>query len=165
MAYYPNYQNYQNMQNPYYNNYQPLQNMQQPQQNIPIAKSDSLIHVNSEQEARNYPVAPGNCVQFKDDTKPVIYIKTMSFNQFEAPLFEKYKLVKEEPEEPQEEKHEPVSYSDMFANIDDFNNLKDLVERLQADLSDLKLNNNIITVEEKKTPRKGKIGAKESDSE
>lgn len=76
--------------NPYFN--QPIQQMQQ---------SSGFVSVRSEAEARNYPVAYGNSVTFKDETSPYVYTKTMGFSQLDRPVFEKYKLVKEEAfEEP-----------------------------------------------------------------
>lgn len=77
-------QNYQNMQ------------AQQPQ--------SPFITVRSEAEARNYPVAYGNSVTFKDETNPYVYCKTV-YSQFDKPTFEKYRLVKEdiEEEEPKKE--------------------------------------------------------------
>ena len=48
------------------------------------------------EEARNYPVAPGNSVTFKDETSPYVYTKTQGFSQLDRPVFEKYRLVKEE---------------------------------------------------------------------
>lgn len=90
MAYnfFPNYQYpmYQNMQN----------------------QNASFVSVRSEDEARNYPVAPGNSVTFRNETEPYIYTKTMGISQFDNPSFVKYKLVKEEPanqpSEPAEDK-------------------------------------------------------------
>lgn len=54
------------------------------------------IRVTNEQEARNYPVAPGNSVLFIDGTQPFVYAKTMSLTPYEAPRFEKFRLVKED---------------------------------------------------------------------
>lgn len=65
-------------------------------------QNGGFIGVRSEQEARNWPVAPGNSVTFKDETAPYCYIKTMSFNQFESPQFVKYRLVREDAQEPVE---------------------------------------------------------------
>lgn len=91
----PNYYNpylYQNYANPYPQNY-PQQIQQQPQQ-----KHDGgFISVRSEQEARNYPVAPATIVTFKNENEPYIYTKTVN-NPMEAPIFEKFKLVKEDSE-------------------------------------------------------------------
>ena len=67
---------------------------QQPQQ--------AFVSVRSEQEAMSYPVAPGNSIVFKDESQPFCYVKTMGFNQFDRPTFERYRLVKEEVSEPVE---------------------------------------------------------------
>lgn len=75
------------------NYYNPYQFQQQPTQ------TSGFISVRSEQEARNYPVAPGNSITFKDETSPYVYTKTMGFSQLDRPSFEKYKLVKEDTEE------------------------------------------------------------------
>lgn len=75
------------------NNYYPQNN----QQYAPI--QNGLVSVRNEMEARSYPIAYGNSVMFKDETLPYIYVKTMGFSQLEQPKFEKFKLVKEEPEE------------------------------------------------------------------
>lgn len=97
--YYPYQPNY--FGNPY--NYQPAQQpmTQQPQQ-IPQqtqprpAIQQGLVLVQSEQEARSYPVAPGNSITFKDESGPYCYVKTMGFNQLDRPSFERYRLVKED---------------------------------------------------------------------
>ena len=70
--------------NPYYN--VPQYNQQQT----------GFISVRNIEEARNYPVAPGNSITFKDETAPYVYTKTMGFSQLERPTFERYKLVKED---------------------------------------------------------------------
>ena len=77
------------------------QQMQQPQQ-IQQAQS-GFVSVRSEAEARSYPVAYGNSVTFKDENAPYIYTKTMGFSQLDRPIFDKYKLVKEDatPEAPE----------------------------------------------------------------
>ena len=66
---------------------------QQQQQQI---QNSGIISVRNEGEARSYPVAPGNSITFKDETAPYIYTKTMGFSQLDQPIFEKYKLFKEE---------------------------------------------------------------------
>lgn len=67
-----------------------------PQQQM---QSSGFVTVHNEAEARNYPVAYGNSVTMKDENAPYIYTKTMGFSQLDRPIFDKYKLVKEEPEE------------------------------------------------------------------
>lgn len=77
----------------YFGNYQyPQYQQQQTPQN-------GFVVVRSEAEARNYPIAAGNSITFKDENAPYIYTKTMGFSQFDRPVFEKFKMVKEEPME------------------------------------------------------------------
>ncbi|MBO7436040.1 hypothetical protein J6U76_08660 [bacterium] len=74
----------------------------QTQQSPRPAIQQGLVLVQSEQEARSYPVAPGNSITFKDESGPYCYVKTMGFNQLDRPSFERYRLVKEDaPKEPQ----------------------------------------------------------------
>lgn len=80
----------------YYNNPYAYQAQAQPQMQI---QNSGFVPVRNEQEARSYPVAPGNSVTFKDETVPYIYTKTMGFSQLDRPSFEKYKLIKEEVSE------------------------------------------------------------------
>lgn len=70
-----------------------------PQQPVP-QQNGGFVSVRSESEARNYPVGYGNSVTFKDETAPYIYSKTMGYSQLDRPIFEKYKLVKEDAQEP-----------------------------------------------------------------
>ena len=55
------------------------------------------IGIGSEAEARNYPVAYGNSVTFKDENAPFLYTKT-ALSQMEPPIFKKYRLVDETPQ-------------------------------------------------------------------
>lgn len=106
-----------------YPNY--FQNYPQQFQNIPQIQSNGFVSVRSEAEARNYPVAYGNSVTFKDETSPYVYTKTMGFSQLDRPVFEKYKLVKENTnEEPEEQKHE-------------YSNHKDEIDELQTQINSL----------------------------
>lgn len=93
-AYYPG-----PFQTPYFNQNPAYFQMQQQngnaQQTRPTMQSGFVV-VQSEQEARSYPVAPGNSITFKDESGPYCYVKTMSFNQLDRPTFERYRLVKEE---------------------------------------------------------------------
>ena len=67
----------------------------QPQQ----IQNGGFVSVRNEAEARAYPIAIGNSITFKDETAPYVYTKTMGFSQLDRPIFEKYRLVKEEPTE------------------------------------------------------------------
>jgi hypothetical protein len=64
----------------------------------PQVQNGGFVSVPNEDAAKNYPVAPGNSVTFKDENAPYIYTKTMGFSQLDRPMFEKYKLVREEVE-------------------------------------------------------------------
>lgn len=112
MAYNNFYGPYQNAYNPYQqfqpnfqqqqqvpNNIQPsFQQSQQAQQ----IQNGGFVSVHNENEARNYPIAPGNSVTFKDENAPYVYTKTQGFSQLDRPVFEKYRLVKEEEYQPQQ---------------------------------------------------------------
>lgn len=74
------------------------------QNQIPQPQQSPFITVRSEAEARNYPVAYGNSVTFKDETAPYVYSKTMGFSQLDKPVFEKYRLIKEESDGEQTER-------------------------------------------------------------
>lgn len=96
MAFYQNYPTYQ----PIYQSYPQMQQpqvQQQPQQ----IQNGGFVSVRNEMEARNYPVAPGNSVTFKDENAPFVYTKTMGFSQLDLPKFDRYRLVKEEVQETQ----------------------------------------------------------------
>lgn len=95
---------------PYFN-YQYGQQIQQPVQQSPF------VTVRNEMEARNYPVAFGNSVMFKDETSPYVYTKTMGFSQLDKPVFEKYRLIKENPEEETPVKETP-NFDNKFSEIE-----------------------------------------------
>ena len=83
----------------YFPQYFQPQQMQMPQTQAPAQQTQTgFVSVRSEEEARNFPVAYGNSVTFKDENAPYIYTKTMGFSQLDRPIFDKYKLVKEETE-------------------------------------------------------------------
>ena len=104
MAYNNYYSGYQPMIGyPYQQQIQPNYNYQQQaypqaqnQQTQPQIQNGGFIQVHNEDEARNYPIAPGNSVTFKDENAPYVYTKTMGFSQLDRPIFEKYRLVKED---------------------------------------------------------------------
>ena len=59
---------------PQVNSFQSGSNFQQSIQ--PQIQNGGFISVRNEQEARNYPIAPGNSVTFKDENMPYVYVKT-----------------------------------------------------------------------------------------
>lgn len=119
----PNYSQYFN---PY------VQQMQQAPV-MPIQNTSSIVNVRSEDEARNYPIAPGVSMTFKNENAPYIYTKTMGLSQFDRPIFEKYRYEKEASYEPQ---NEPLSaqlnentINDLRAEIDDLKARIDALEK------------------------------------
>ena len=106
MAYNNFYGPYQNAYNPYQqfqpNFQQQMQNQSNYQQSQQQIQNGGFVSVHNENEARNYPIAPGNSVTFKDENAPYVYTKTQGFSQLDRPVFEKYRLVKEEEYQPQQ---------------------------------------------------------------
>ena len=107
--------NYYNQPNPYYQQMQQqaiaqqqAQQQQNQQMQQPAIQQSGFVLVQSEQEARAYPVAPGNSITFKDESQPYCYVKTMGFNQLDRPTFERYRLVKEDA--PSETRESPTTH-------------------------------------------------------
>ena len=73
-------------QNPYYG--------QIPDQQRQVMNG-GFVPIPNEAMARNYPVAHGNSVTFKDENAPYVYVKTVGFSQMDVPVFEKYRLIRE----------------------------------------------------------------------
>lgn len=105
----------------YYNPYlQQMQPVQMPTQ--------SFVTVRSEDEAKNYPVAQGNSILFRDETSPYIYTKTMGFSQLDRPTFEKYRLIKEG----EIEENKPNMIENLSAEFkSEIDALKDEIEALK----------------------------------
>ena len=150
MAYNNYYSGYQPMMGyPYQQQIQPNYNYQQQaypqaqmqmtaqnQQTQPQIQNGGFIQVHNEDEARNYPIAPGNSVTFKDENAPYVYTKTMGFSQLDRPIFEKYRLVKEE--DIQAVQNQPVSAANnQTTNMIDYA-LKTDLTALQAEIDVLK---------------------------
>lgn len=145
-GYYPtNYQPY----------YQPMQQMQFPQQvQLQQQKQNEFIRVRSKEEAMNYPVAPSNSVTFINEVAPYCYVKTMGASQLDRPVFETYKLVKEE-----EESKTITAEEKQLKN--DYSELKSSIEKIVKDVDDLKAS--VKTLKEKKPVKK--VILQEADDE
>lgn len=128
--------NYYNQPNPYYQQMQQnammqqnqqMQNAQQQSQQMqqPAIQQSGFVLVQSEQEARAYPVAPGNSITFKDENAPYCYVKTMGFNQLDRPTFERYRLVKEDS---------PLTAQKAPTSADSAEGSKDTAYALKSDL-------------------------------
>ena len=124
---------------------QPMQ-FQQPQQssgqNMQI-QNGGYVTVRNEEQARNYPVAPGSSLTFLNETEPYCYKKTMSFSPLDHPIFERYRIVKEEIAEaapPAEKSPDP----EWRAEID---SIYAMIDKLEEELKVIKTKN-------RPTPRK-----------
>lgn len=109
---------------------------QQPQTNYypqQLNRSRGFIDVRNEQEARNYPIAPGNGLRFHNINEPYIYEKIMGFSQFEQPTFTKYRLVREDEQSQQEQAIEQPAY----ATLDDISDLRNEIKNLQNRLNNM----------------------------
>ena len=140
--------NFYGLNNPYYQNTMMQQQMMQnqalmQQQNAQAQQAQQqqiqqsgFVLVRSEDEARNYPVAPGNSITFKDESRDYCYVKSMGFNQLDRPVFERYRMVKEddapaaqngpvEPTQPSADKSSQYALkSDLTAIWDELDALK-----------------------------------------
>lgn len=134
---YPFYQNYPNYNQMYLQ--QQLQSIQQPQQanQTPQIQNGGFVMVKDINEAMNYPVAPGNSVTFKNENQPYIYTKTLGFSQLDQPMFEIFKLVKEENELPKEEIKEELPVIE-YLSIDEAEKLKTEIENLKTEIGFLR---------------------------
>lgn len=142
----PNYQgNIAPTQSPIYPNNTPTQ--PQATQVMNAQLQISCVVVQSEQEARGYPVAPGNNVIFKNETAPFMYSKTMGNSPFDPPIFEKYRLVKEDETEPKAaEPKEEIDLSGFalktdlteYAKKTDLKEFAEQIEGVKRDITALK---------------------------
>lgn len=129
-----NYQYYQPMPQPYIPQGMPMpqanqqmQAQQPAQPQYPIVQG-GFVRVRDENEARMYPVAPGNSVTFINENAPFCYTKTVNMGQLDRPVFEKYRLVKEDdapaateaPQKPVEAPAVDLSEYAMKADLDAF---------------------------------------------
>lgn len=148
------YNNWTNSWTPYatypWNGYQvptaqmPQQNQQiqqqvqqQPQQQMPIQNGGFVVVPNID-TARNWPVAPGNSVTFKDESAPYIYTKTMGYSQLDAPRFEKYRLMKEEiTEEVAQQAVQNAVQERCYAEMADIEALRGQLDTLRKEVTRL----------------------------
>ena len=131
-----NYPYYQNPNMPQFTP-QMLQAGQQAQAQMQPQIQSPFVMVRSEAEARNYPVAYGNSVTFKDETAPYVYSKTMGFSQLDKPIFEKYRLIKEDSSEEVLEKKE-IKDSRFDGIKDELSNLGAQINSLWDEIDSLK---------------------------
>lgn len=115
---------------------QQMQQVQQPQQ-YPVTQS-GFVRVRNENEARMYPVAPGNSVTFIDENNPYAYTKTVNMGQLDRPIFEKYRLVKEDDTAPVDAPQKPTEAPAMdlsrYATKDDVAAFRGELEAFKNDI-------------------------------
>lgn len=97
---------------------------QAPQQTQQI-QNGGFISVANIDIARNWPIAPGNSITFKDENAPYVYTKTMGFSQLDRPIFEKFRLVKEEDAAPA---NTPAASYALKSDLDALNNVLDAIK-------------------------------------
>lgn len=113
---------------------QPQQQMQTNNQNNQIGNNGYVI-VRSEEEARNYPLAPGFSMTFFNETQPYCYKKTMSYSPLDHPTFEVYKIVKEESKPEEQvvvEEKEPLWKADIIALQNEINVIREELQILKS---------------------------------
>jgi hypothetical protein len=131
-AFQQNYQQNQAFQQQpqnYQQNQQPLHNQQ--------IQNGGFMLVPSEEMARSYPVAPGNCVTFKIEGKPIVMEKSMGFSQLEAPRIDRYRLVREE-DAPQEQNLPQNAPKENSMENETINELKGQIKALNEEMEELK---------------------------
>lgn len=133
--------------NPYTQPYQATSQQQQPPQQI---HNGGYVSVRSEDEARMYPVAPGNSVTFINELAPFIYKKTMGFSQFDKPIFEVFEVIPKKP--PTSEDTDKTIKDITYAEKSDIETLQATIETLKGDIDTL--NSKISVFETKKTKTK-----------
>lgn len=149
------YNNYGNAYNPY-QTYAAMPNQQTaPINNMPQSMNNvGFVRVQSEEEARRYPVAPGGSVTFIDENAPYCYTKSVDMSQLDRPIFKKFRLVEESGNEATEQTNEtskteqaPKINFDDFVKCKDFENiqleyqkLKSKVEKIQEEIESFSIN-------------------------
>lgn len=160
MAYNPNFSLYQNPYTPYSYPYQqqfynPNMSMQsqQNQQNAMLAQqnmqnsqqiqNNGFIRVQSEEEARKYPVAPGGSVTFIDENAPYCYTKSVDMSQLDRPIFKKFRLVEENQNsdslnlEAKKEDNAKVNF-EQFAKTEDLEKIENDYKKLKIEIEKIK---------------------------
>lgn len=128
------------LNNPYLQQYIPMmqqpvqQPMQQPVMQQPIQQTiQTNIIWGSENDARNYPVAPGNTVMIMDNDNPVAYKKAADLSGRALPL-EIYDLVRRDALEPKEEQH--LINSEEYITRKEFESFTESIEQRFTDMEE-----------------------------
>jgi hypothetical protein len=143
---YPYYQ-YPNFNQMYYQ-----QQTQNIQQQTPQIQNGGFVFVKDINEARNYAVAPGNSVTFKIESQPYICTKTLGFSQLDQPIFEVFKLVKEDNEWQSENK--PLELAEEvpvieYLPLEDADKMRVEMQQMKSEIEFLRETIDLYTKEEK----------------
>lgn len=115
------------------------QNPYQANVNIPTTpiQDNMIVSVQSEQDARNYLVAYGHSIIFKDENKPLVFYTKTAISQFEPPVFKIYDLVERTQETPVNapENVKPMDLS-TFVTKDEFGALQKELQALKQALGE-----------------------------
>ena len=115
------------------------QNPYQANVNIPTTpiQDNMIVSVQSEQDARNYLVAYGHSIIFKDENKPLVFYTKTAISQFEPPVFKIYDLVERTQETPVNapENAKPMDLS-AFVTKDEFGALQKELQALKQALGE-----------------------------
>lgn len=118
-----------------FGNFQPPIIPQQPQQ------QNGFMRVQSEEQARQYPVAVGNSMTFIDENRPYCYTKSMGFSQLDPPIFERYRLVKEDSAQTSIQESSPNANSidlTQYALKSEIEECKKMYEELRTRMDEMK---------------------------
>lgn len=118
-------------------------NVNPTQQSVGTIQNGGFVSVPDENMVMTYPVAPGNCVTFKIEGKPIVMEKSMGFSQLESPRIERYRLVKEEVAETPVEEVKTSYMDEIHGRID---TLESELDKIRGEIDALK---------PKKTTRRG----------
>ena len=117
--------------NPYFQ--QGYNAFRQPQQSFPQnvimqqPQNSTIIHVQSEAQAREWAIAPNSSVTFIDDSSPYCYTKSMGTSMLEPPVFKRFRLVEEEDTPQQVQTQNDVQYM----TKEEFEPYKSIIEEMQ----------------------------------
>ena len=142
-----------------YNPYMPMYQQLYQQAIQPQVSSGTFINVPNEIAARNYPLAPGTSGTFINENAPYCYTKTMGLNQFDRPIFKRYRLVEEDV--PQSAQSEPTASTTADGSIAIPDKITADIVALRALYDDLKIDVEILkeSVENGKSSDTGKLTA------
>lgn len=112
-----------------------------PQYQMPQQQGSTIIHVQSEAQAREWSVAPNSSTMFIDDNAPYCYTKSMGASQFEPPIFKRFRIIEDTPSQSAQNVQEASSTTEQVSLSDyltkaEFEPFKAIIERIKKELID-----------------------------